>query len=91
MFCHGEVVLTDAASAEMAKLVENSFRDVNIAFANELASVCERLGLDVWEVIALANKHPRVERAAARARRRRALHRRGPLVHRRRGARAEPG
>jgi UDP-N-acetyl-D-mannosaminuronic acid dehydrogenase len=44
----------------MAKLVENSFRDVNIAFANELASVCEHLGLDVWEVIALANKHPRV-------------------------------
>jgi UDP-N-acetyl-D-mannosaminuronic acid dehydrogenase len=58
--CRGEVVLTDAASAEMAKLVENSFRDVNIAFANELAEVCEQLGLDVWEVIRLANKHPRV-------------------------------
>jgi UDP-N-acetyl-D-mannosaminuronic acid dehydrogenase len=60
VFCRGEVVLTDAASAEMAKLVENSFRDVNIAFANELAEVCEEIGLDVWEVIRLANKHPRV-------------------------------
>lgn len=60
LFCKGEVVLTEAATAEMAKLVENSFRDVNIAFANELASVCERLELDVWEVIRLANKHPRV-------------------------------
>jgi UDP-N-acetyl-D-mannosaminuronic acid dehydrogenase len=59
-FCLGEVVVTDAASAEMAKLVENSFRDVNIAFANELAAVCEGMGLDVWEVIRLANKHPRV-------------------------------
>jgi UDP-N-acetyl-D-mannosaminuronic acid dehydrogenase len=60
VFCRGEVVLTDAPSAEMAKLVENSFRDVNIAFANELADVCESMGLDVWEVIRLANKHPRV-------------------------------
>jgi UDP-N-acetyl-D-mannosaminuronic acid dehydrogenase len=60
VFCRGEVVLTDAPSAEMAKLVENSFRDVNIAFANELAEVCEAMGLDVWEVIRLANKHPRV-------------------------------
>lgn len=60
VFCRGEIVLTDAESAEMAKLVENSYRDVNIAFANELASVCETMGLDVWEVISLANKHPRV-------------------------------
>jgi len=60
VFCRGDVIITDAASAEMAKLVENSFRDVNIAFANELAAVCEQLNLDVWEVIALANKHPRV-------------------------------
>ena len=60
LFCKGDVIITDAASAEMAKLVENSFRDVNIAFANELASVCEHMDLDVWEVIALANKHPRV-------------------------------
>jgi UDP-N-acetyl-D-mannosaminuronic acid dehydrogenase len=60
LFCRGEILFTDAESAEMAKLVENSFRDVNIAFANELASVCEALGLDVWEIIRLANRHPRV-------------------------------
>lgn len=60
LFCEGEIVLTDAASAEMAKLTENSFRDVNIAFANELANVCESIGVDVWEVIRLANHHPRV-------------------------------
>lgn len=60
IFCQGEIHLTDAKSAEMAKLVENSFRDVNIAFANELAQICEHLDLDVWEIIALANHHPRV-------------------------------
>jgi UDP-N-acetyl-D-mannosaminuronic acid dehydrogenase len=60
-FCHGALLLTDAASAEMAKLVENAYRDVNIAFANELSLVCDRLRLDVWEVIRLANRHPRVE------------------------------
>jgi len=60
VFCEGEILLTTAASAEMAKLAENSFRDVNIAFANELSSVCNELGLDVWEVIRLANHHPRV-------------------------------
>ncbi|QSR32854.1 UDP-N-acetyl-D-mannosamine dehydrogenase [Nocardioides sp. S5] len=60
VFCKGQIVLTDAASAEMAKLVENSFRDVNIAFANELAHICEHLDLDVWEIISLANHHPRV-------------------------------
>lgn len=59
-FVTGEILLTDAATAEMAKLTENSFRDVNIAFANELAEICEQLGLDVWEVIRLANRHPRV-------------------------------
>ena len=59
-FVRGQVIRTDAASAEMAKLVENSFRDVNIAFANELANVCEHLGLDVWKIIGLANQHPRV-------------------------------
>ena len=61
LFCRGEILFTDAESAEMAKLVENSFRDVNIAFANELAGVCEHLGLDVWEIIRLANRHPRVD------------------------------
>lgn len=59
-FVTGRSWLTDATSAEMAKLVENTFRDVNIAFANELSRVCHRLGLDVWEVIELANRHPRV-------------------------------
>ncbi|WP_043496731.1 UDP-N-acetyl-D-mannosamine dehydrogenase [Georgenia sp. SUBG003] len=59
-FCDAELLLTDARTAELAKLAENSFRDVNIAFANELSLVAERLGVDVWEVIALANRHPRV-------------------------------
>lgn len=60
LFCQGELVVTDARTAEMAKLTENSFRDVNIAFANELSIICERLGVDVWELISLANLHPRV-------------------------------
>lgn len=59
-FVKGECVTTDARSAEMTKLVENSFRDVNIAFANELSMIADRQGLDVWEVIRLANRHPRV-------------------------------
>jgi UDP-N-acetyl-D-mannosaminuronic acid dehydrogenase len=59
-FCTGEIVLTDARTAEMAKLTENSFRDVNIAFANELSLICETLSVDVWELISLANLHPRV-------------------------------
>jgi UDP-N-acetyl-D-mannosaminuronic acid dehydrogenase len=59
-FVTGEILLTDAATAEMAKLTENAFRDVNIAFANELAEICEHTGLDVWEVIRMANRHPRV-------------------------------
>ncbi|WP_193608100.1 UDP-N-acetyl-D-mannosamine dehydrogenase [Nocardioides lijunqiniae] len=60
VFVQGEIVLSDAASAEMAKLVENAYRDVNIAFANELSLISERIELDVWEVIRLANHHPRV-------------------------------
>ncbi|MGO1537192.1 MAG: UDP-N-acetyl-D-mannosamine dehydrogenase [Yaniella sp.] len=59
-FCEGEVILTDARTAEMAKLTENSFRDVNIAFANELSLICDEQGIDVWELISLANRHPRV-------------------------------
>lgn len=59
-FCNGQIVLTDSKTAEMAKLVENSFRDVNIAFANELSLVCDKLGINVWELISLANRHPRV-------------------------------
>ncbi|WP_076263100.1 UDP-N-acetyl-D-mannosamine dehydrogenase [Intrasporangium flavum] len=60
-FVTGEILLTDATTAEMAKLTENAFRDVNIAFANELAEICEHVGLDVWEVIRMANRHPRVD------------------------------
>lgn len=59
-FCNGSIFLTDSKTAELAKLVENSFRDVNIAFANELSMICDRLGINVWELIDLANKHPRV-------------------------------
>jgi UDP-N-acetyl-D-mannosaminuronic acid dehydrogenase len=60
-FCRGELITTDAESAEMAKLAENAYRDVNVAFANELAVICERLRLDVWEIRRLANHHPRVD------------------------------
>ena len=60
MFCQGEIHLTDAATAEMSKLVENAYRDVNIAFANELSVISDNLGIDVWELIRLANHHPRV-------------------------------
>ncbi|MCI5825763.1 MAG: UDP-N-acetyl-D-mannosamine dehydrogenase [Arcanobacterium sp.] len=59
-FNEGAVITTDARTAEMAKLTENSFRDVNIAFANELSIICEKMGIDVWELISLANHHPRV-------------------------------
>ena len=56
----GDCVITDARTAEMCKLTENSSRDVQIAFANELSMVCDRFGIDVWELISLANRHPRV-------------------------------
>lgn len=59
-FVTGEVLITDARTAEMAKLTENSFRDVNIAFANELSLLSDKFGIDVWELIRLANRHPRV-------------------------------
>ena len=59
-FCEGELLATDDVTAEMAKLTENSFRDVNIAFANELSLISDNLGIDVWELIELANHHPRV-------------------------------
>lgn len=60
-FCKGEIFLTDDRTAEMAKLTENASRDVQIAFANELSIVCDKLGIDVWELIRLANRHPRVK------------------------------
>lgn len=59
-FCRGHISLTSATVAEFVKVVENTYRDVNIAFANELAVFAEELGVDVWETIALANRHPRV-------------------------------
>ncbi len=59
-FVRGECITTSARAAEMTKLVENSYRDVNIAFANELSIVADEMQLDVWEVIRLANRHPRV-------------------------------
>lgn len=59
-FVMGECVITDARTAEMCKLTENSYRDVNIAFANELSLICDRLQINVWELIKLANRHPRV-------------------------------
>lgn len=60
-FVRGEVLETDAKTAEMCKLTENSFRDVNIAFANELSLLCDREGINVWDLIRLANHHPRVD------------------------------
>lgn len=60
IFVKADCLITDARTAEMAKLTENSFRDVNIAFANELSIICDRLGINVWELIKLANRHPRV-------------------------------
>jgi UDP-N-acetyl-D-mannosaminuronic acid dehydrogenase len=61
IFVEGDLVPTDARTAEMCKLTENSFRDVNIAFANELSIICDKLDINVWELIALANRHPRVK------------------------------
>jgi len=59
-FCKAEIVVTDIRSAEMSKVVENTYRDINIAFANELAKICRVDNLDVYEIIRIANKHPRV-------------------------------
>lgn len=59
-FVRGECFVTDSRTAEMTKLTENAFRDVNIGFANELSLICDRIGINVWELIRLANKHPRV-------------------------------
>ena len=59
-FCQGEIFLTNIKTAEMTKVVENTFRDINIAFANELCKICREADIDVYEVIRLANRHPRV-------------------------------
>jgi len=61
IFVNGDIYLTTATTAEMCKLMENTYRDVNIALANELAKICEHVGINAWEVIELANKHPRVD------------------------------
>ena len=60
VFVRGEIIMTDATTAEMVKLMENTYRDVNIAVANEFARLADRFGVDVWEAISLANLHPRV-------------------------------
>jgi UDP-N-acetyl-D-mannosaminuronic acid dehydrogenase len=60
IFVQGRCFPTSARTAEMVKLTENAFRDVNIAFANELSLICDRLGINIWELISLANHHPRV-------------------------------
>lgn len=60
VFVEGDCIVTNSRTAEMCKLTENSFRDTNIAFANELSIICDKLGIDVWELIRLANRHPRV-------------------------------
>ena len=59
-FCKGEIIVTDIRTAEMTKVVENAYRDVNIAFANELVKICRADNMDVYEIIRIANKHPRV-------------------------------
>jgi UDP-N-acetyl-D-mannosaminuronic acid dehydrogenase len=60
VFVEADCMITDCRTAELSKLVENSFRDVNIAFANELSLICDKLDINVWEMIKLANRHPRV-------------------------------
>jgi UDP-N-acetyl-D-mannosaminuronic acid dehydrogenase len=59
-FVKGKIYLTDIKTSEIVKLVENTFRDVNLAFSNELKKICLEYGIDVWEVIEMANRHPRV-------------------------------
>lgn len=59
-FCNSEIIVTDIRSAEMSKVVENTYRDINIAFANELAKICREDNMDIYEIIRIANKHPRV-------------------------------
>lgn len=68
-FVRGEIYITDSTTAEMCKMMENTYRDVNIALANELSMICEKAGISVWEVIELCNRHPRVN-----------IHRPGPGV-----------
>jgi len=80
-FVEGECVITNARTAEMCKLTENSFRDVNIAFANELSIICDKLDINVWELIRLANRHPRVNILQPWAGSRRTLYCSRSMVH----------
>ncbi|VFS14240.1 UDP-N-acetyl-D-mannosamine dehydrogenase [Enterobacter cancerogenus] len=80
-------MVTNSRTAEMCKLTENSFRDVNIAFANELSLICADQGINVWELISLANRHPRVNILQPGSGRGRPLYRGRPMVYRR----AKPG
>ena len=80
VFVKGEIHLTDATTAEMVKLMENTFRDVNIGLANEFGRLADRFGVDIWQAVALANLHPRGANSATGARGRRALYWGGPLV-----------
>jgi UDP-N-acetyl-D-mannosaminuronic acid dehydrogenase len=86
VFVRGDLIRTSARIAEMVKLAENAFRDVNIAFANELSMVCDNVEIDSREVIGFANQHPRAaparEHPESRPGCRRALHCGGPMVHR---------
>jgi UDP-N-acetyl-D-mannosaminuronic acid dehydrogenase len=61
IFVQGEIVLTDATTAELVKLMENTYRDINIAIANEFSRLADHFGVDAWEVIEIANRHPRVK------------------------------
>jgi UDP-N-acetyl-D-mannosaminuronic acid dehydrogenase len=61
LFVEGDIIETDATTAEMVKLMENTYRDINIAVANEFSRLADRFGVDVWEAISLANRHPRVD------------------------------
>ena len=79
-FCQGEIVVTDIKTAEMTKVVENTYRAVNIAFANELAKICRHDNMDVYEIIKICNMHPRVNIFTTRSRRWRSLHICRPMV-----------
>ena len=82
IFVSGECSVTTARTAELVKLTENAYRDVNIAFANEISLVCDMVGVDPWELIELANRHPARGRIATGSGGRRTLHRSRPMVRR---------
>lgn len=81
-FCQGEIVVTDIRTADMTKVVENTYRAVNIAFANELSRICRHDNMDVYEIIKICNMPPPCEHPAARSWRRWPLHLCRPLVPR---------